>query len=188
MRFRGWFDDLRKLRQHLRIDGVGLCVLPHTFCEVTHLPGIDYNNRQRCVEQFGGKRPFITAGSFENNQCNIFVLKDFTKPAITVRCVGQMSFDDVRECCNVEGVFGDVDADVNWFRHGFVPYLQMRARSMPAAQTAVRAGPIAAVRFTLCDGLVGLGTTELSSPASFGSTRYARLTERCFNYRTFNHN
>ncbi|MFZ0034552.1 MAG: hypothetical protein WAK60_06150 [Sedimentisphaerales bacterium] len=60
----------------------------------------------------------------------------------------------------------------------------MRARSFTAAQTAVRAGPIAAARFPLCDGLGDQNTTELSSPAGACSARFVRLASTSFTYET----
>jgi hypothetical protein len=44
-----------------------------------------------------------------------------------------------------------------------------------------------ATRITLSDGLADQDTTDLSSPASCGSARYARLTARRIYYGTFNH-
>jgi len=184
MRFRGRLHDFCKLRQYLRINRVGLCVLPHAFCEIPDLFGIDYNNRQRGSQQLCYDRSFITAGCFEDDQCNSLVLEIFTKLAMAIGRVWQTGFEDVWAGGNMEGVFGDVDTDIDLSQHGFFPYLQMRARSLPAAQTAVRASPTAAARFTLCGGLEGLVTIELSSPAGGGSARCARLTTTSFTYET----
>lgn len=98
--------------------------------------------------------------------------------------VWKTGFEEVWAGGNMEGVFGDVDTDIDLSQHGFFPYLQMRARSSPAAQTAVRASPIATARFTLCGGLKDLNTIELSSPAGGGSARYARLATTSFTYET----
>jgi hypothetical protein len=38
---------------------------------------------------------------------------------------------------------------------------------LAAVQTAVRANPTGAARFSLCDGFEGLDTIELSSPAVY---------------------
>jgi hypothetical protein len=96
----------------------------------------------------------------------------------------------------VECVFCDIDTDIDRFRHGNLPYLQMRTRracGSAAVQTAVRACPTVAARFPLCDGLEDLGTIELSSPAGDGSARcatlrlglrFARLANTSFTYET----
>lgn len=60
MWFRDRFDNLCELGQDLCIDGISLCLLPHTFGEITNLPRINYRNRQRITDQFGYKRAFIT--------------------------------------------------------------------------------------------------------------------------------
>ena len=185
MRFRCRLDDLSEFGQNLRIDGVGLCPLPHAVGEVTYLPRIDNNNRQVCIEQFGDNGSFVASGRFKDNKSDVMIFEALTKLAMTIRCVWQTSFQDRGAGCNVEGVFCDIDTDINFFRHGFLPYLQMRARSFPAAQTAVRAGPIAAARFPLRDGLDGPNTTELSSPAGACSARYARLASTSFIRQTY---
>jgi hypothetical protein len=89
----------------------------------------------------------------------------------------------------VKCVFGNVDADEEWFLHGFLPILRIRTRRPrgSAVPAAVRASSIVATRITLSDGLADQDTTDLSSPASCGSARYARLTARRIYYGTFNH-
>jgi hypothetical protein len=87
----------------------------------------------------------------------------------------------------VKCFFCDIDTDINRFRHGFLPYLQMRTRrayGSSAVQTAVRVSPTVAARFPLCDGLEDPDTIELSSPAGVGSARYARLANTRFTYET----
>jgi hypothetical protein len=99
----------------------------------------------------------------------------------------------------MKGVFCDINTDIDRFRHGNLPYLQMRTRrtcGSAAVQTAVRAGPTGAARITLCDGLAGQDTIDLSSPAGVGSARCAtlcpglrsaRLATTSFIYETINH-
>ena len=184
MRFGCRLDDLSEFGQNLRIDGVGLCPLSHAVGEVTYLPRIDNDNRQIRIEQFGDNGSFVASGRFKNNKSDVMIFEASTKLAVTIRCVWQAGFQDRGTGCNVEGVFCDIDTDINFFRHGFLPYLQMRARSFPAAQTAVRVGPIATARFPLRDGLEDLGTIELSSPTGACSARYARLASTSFIYET----
>ena len=87
--------------------------------------------------------------------------------------------------------FCDIDTDINRFRHGFLPYLQIRthqASGSLAVQTAVRASPTVAARIPLRDGLADLGTTDLSSPIGVGTARYARLSNtRVTNETIINH-
>jgi hypothetical protein len=182
VRFRRRFDNLCEFRQHLRIDRVGLCPLAYSFGKVANLSRIDHYNRQRSIEQFGCERPFITTGRFEDDERNCLVLELSADLVMAMGCVRQAGFDEVGAGGDVKGVFGDVDTDINRFRHGFVPYLQMRARGFPAAQTAVRACPTGATRIPLCDGLEDPDTIDLSSLAGFGSVRYAHLAKPSFTY------
>ena len=192
MRFRRRFYDLCELCQHLSIDGVGLCPLAQTFGKVTYLPWINHNDRKACIEQLGCDWFFIAACGFENNKGNGVFFEHSTKLAMTIERVWQTGFKQFRAGGDVKGFFCDIDTDINRFGHGFLPYLQMRARPCSclrqedagAAQTAVRACPTAAARFPLCDGLVGQGTIELSSPTGVGSACYARLTYTSITYET----
>src|SRR3989339_1757820 len=86
---------------------------------------------------------------------------------MSVLCIGQTCFNDVRAGCDTKCVFCDVDSDINRFRHGYLPYLQMRTRrtcGSAAVQTAVRVCPTGATRITLCDGLEDPVAIDLSSP------------------------
>ena len=182
--FRGGFNDLSKFGQNGCIDGVGLCPLPHSLGKVTHLSRIDHYDRQRGIEQFGSNRTFIAASCFENNKSDGMLFEGLAKLTMTFGCVGQTVFDEVWAGSDMERVFRNIDTDINWFGHGFFPYLQIRARGLPAAQTAVRACPTEATRITLCDGLEDLDTTDLSSPAGASSARFARLASTSFTYET----
>lgn len=185
--FRGGFNDLSECGQYLRIDGVGLCPLPHSLGKVAHLSRIDYYDRQRGVEQFGSDRTFIAASCFKHNQCYGVLFEDLAKPAVAIPCIGQTDFDEVWAGCDMEGVFCDIDTDINWFGHGCIPFLQIRTRrtcGSGAVQTAVRASPTVAARFPLRGGLEDLDTIELSSPSGACSARYARLASTSFTYET----
>ena len=179
MRFRSRFDDLSELGQYLRIDGVCLCPLPHAVGEITDLPRVDHDDRHLGTEQFRCDGAFVTAGGFEDNQSDGVVFEVLTELAMAIGRVGQAGFENVGASGDTEGVFGDIDTDIDRFRHGNLPYLQMRTRracgSPAAVQTAVRANPTGAARFPLCDGLEGPDTIELSSPAGGGLARCATL-------------
>ena len=178
MCFRCRFDDLSKFCQNSCVDGIGLCVLPHTIGEITNLSRIDNNHWQRGIEQFGCNRAFIAAGSFKDDKSDGVVFKVLTELVIAVRCVRQTGFDEVGTGGDMKGFFCDIDTDIDRFRHGNLPYLQMRTRrtcGKSAVQTAVRACPTGAARIPLCDGLEDLDTIDLSSPAGVGSAHYATL-------------
>ena len=187
VRFRCRFDDLCESCQKLRIDGVGLCVLSHAVGKITNLSRIDDDNGQRGIEQFGCDGAFVAAGSFKNNQCDGLVFEGLTELAMAFGRVWQACFEDVWAGGDVKGFFCDINTDIDRFRHGNLPYLQMRTRrtcGKSAVQTAVRACPTGAARIPLCDGLGDLNTIDLSSPAGVGSARYARLTDTSFTYET----
>jgi len=188
MCFRCRFNYLCESGQYLCINGVCFSPLAHTFGKVTYLPRINYNNRQRVTEQFGSERTFIAAGSFKDDESDSVIFEQFRKLAMSLPGVWQLSFEDVWAGCDVKCFFCDIDTDINSFRHGFLPYLQIRTRracESAAVQTAVRASPTVAARFLLCDGLEDPGTTELSSPAGAGSARFARLASTSFIRQTY---
>ncbi|MGA2094059.1 MAG: hypothetical protein ABSH16_11750, partial [Sedimentisphaerales bacterium] len=133
---------------------------------------------------------FVSAGGFEDYQGNTVRLKGFDELLCARGIVGQRNVDRGGTRSDVKCFFGNVDANEKLFLHGFLPILQMRTRrtcGSSAVHAAVRVSSIAAARITLGDGLVGQDTLDLSSPASFGSARYARLAERRIYYGTFNH-
>lgn len=179
MRFRGRLDDLSEFSQHLSIDGVGLGPLAEAVGEVADLSRVGHDDKKACIEQLGDDWFFVTASGFENDKCDGVLFEHSTKLAITIGRVGQTGLEQFRAAGDVKGFFCDIDTDIiGIFGHGFLPYLQMRARLLcgtGAAQTAVRACPTAAARFPLRDGLGGQDAIELSSPAGVGSARYARL-------------
>lgn len=188
--FRGRPDDLSEFCQHMSIDGVCLCPLAKAVGKVTDLSRIDYNDRKACIKQLGCDWFFVTACGFEDDKGNGVFFEHSTKLAMTVERVWQTGFKQFRAGSDVKGFFCDIDTDINRFRHGFLPYLQIRARRLcgtGAAQTAVRVSPTVAARITLCDGLADQVTTDLSSPAFYGSARYARLAAKRLYYGTFNH-
>jgi len=196
VRFRCRINDLCEFCQHLCVNRVGFCPLSKAIGKISNLSRIDHDNRHTGVEQFGGEGAFVTAGSFENDKSNSMVLKCLTELMVTIGRVRQAGFDDVWTGGEVECVFCDIDTDIDRFRHGNLPYLQMRthrACGSAAVQTAVRACPTVAARFPLCDGLEDLGTIELSSPVGVGSARcatlrlglrFARLANTSFTYET----
>jgi len=185
-----WLDDLSEACQHSRIDGVCLGQFSDASCELTDLTWRSDYDFEVGFEQSGNDGTFITAGCFKYDQFNIIWFECLYQLLYSAAGVGQRQIDGGRRRANTECVFGNVDAYEDLFFHGTLPVLQMRARracGSPTALSAVRAGPTAATRIMLCDDLVGLGTLDLSSPAAFGSSRYARLAQSCFSYGTLIH-
>ncbi len=185
-----WLNDLGETRKDCCIDGVGLGKFTYTSCEVTDLPRGGNYNLEVCLKQFGNNGTFVSSGCFENYKRDSERLKGFDELFCARGIVGQRYVDRGGTRGDVECVFGNVDADEKWFCHGLLPILQMRTRrpcGLSAVPAAVRVSSIAATRIMLYNGLMDQGRSDLSSPASFGSARYARLTERRIYYRTFNH-
>jgi len=187
MCFRCRFNNLCEFGQYLCINGVCFSPLAHTSGKITDLPRINYNNRQRVTEQFGSERTFIAAGSFKDDESDSVIFERLRKLAMSLVGVWQVCFEKVWTGGDTESVLCDIDTDIDRFRHGNLPYLQMRTRracGSSAVQTAVRASPTVAARFPLCDGLEDLDTIELSSPAGVSSARCARLATTSFTYET----
>ena len=175
--FGGRFDHLGKLSQDGGIDGIGLGVLTDALSEVAYLTRIDDDHIQAGIEQFDGEGAFIAAGGLKDDQGDGVLLEGLAELTMSLRGVGQIEFKDAGAGGDREGVLGDIDTDIDGFRHGTFPFLRMRTHraSGPAVQTAVRAIPTGATRFPLRDGLGGPDTIELSPPAGVGSTRCAPL-------------
>ena len=174
--FGAGFDDLCELREDVCVDGIGLCVLAHSFCEVSDLPWIYDDDGQGCGEQFCGERTFVSAGGFDDDQGGVVLAEQATEFAMIRGCVGHVFGDELRRSGDTEGVFCDVDSYIDLFGHGKLPYLQMRTRracGRATVQTAVRADAMTTTRFPLGDGLLDQGTIELSPPAGVGSLRCA---------------
>jgi hypothetical protein len=194
-RFRLWLNDLCETGKDVCIDGVGLGEFSEASGEITDLSWGGDNDLEVCLKQFGDNGAFVTASCFEDDQCDFVRLKDFGELTCARGIVGQRCVDEAGTRGDVKRVFGNVDADEDGFIHGFLPILQMRTRPRSclrqedtgAVPAAVRVSPTAAASITLCDGLEGLDTLVLSSPASFGSARCARLTERRIYYGTLIH-
>ena len=183
-------DDLGEASEDCGVDGVGFGPFTEASCEVTNLAWRGNDDFKVCPKQLGDDGTLITAGCFEDDQCNVVRLKGLDELVCARRRVGQRNVDRGGARRDVKCVFGNVDADEEWFLHGFLPILQMRTRrshGASAVPAAVRVSSIVAARITLCDGLEGLDTIDLSSPASCGSARYARLAARRLYYGTFNH-
>jgi hypothetical protein len=194
-RFWIWLNDLSEAGKDIRVDGVGLGPFAEASCEIADLSWGSNDNLKVCHKQFGDDGTLVSAGCFEDDQCNFVRLKDFDELLCARGIVGQRNVDRGGTRGDVKCVFGNVDADEERFIHGFLPILQMRTRrscclrqeDAGAVPAAVRVSPTVAARITLRDGLEGLGTLDLSSPASCGSARYTRLTARRIYYGTFNH-
>src|SRR3972149_11377033 len=179
LRSDGGLHQLSKFSQDFSIDRVCLGKLTQSAGKVSYLSGINYNNRQTCVQQFGDNWFFVAAGGFQDDSSDREFLEVLAKLTMTLRCVWQRGFQNSGAASNTEGVFCDIDTDINGIshpvdrlRHGFLPYLQMRTRQacgLLAVQTAVRASPTVAARILLCDGLADLDTNDLSSPIGVGS-------------------
>lgn len=178
--FGGRPDLLGKGRQDLRIDGIGLGPLPHAPGKIPHLPRIDHHDGQGCGQQFGHDGAFVAASCFQYHEGNRVFFEGLTQLVMSLRGVGQRGVEYVRAGGDTEGVLGDIDTDINGFRfrHGDLPYLQMRTRracGTPAVPTAVRVRPTGATRILLRDGLGDQETTDLSLPVGLGSARCAPL-------------
>jgi hypothetical protein len=182
-------NDLSETGEDACVNGVGLGPFAETSREVTDLARGSDDNLEICLEQFGDDGTFVAAGCFEDDQFYFVRLKDFDELLCARGRVGQRNVDGGGTRGDVKCVFGNVDADEEWFLHGFLPILRIRTRRPrgSAVPAAVRANSTVATRITLCDGLADQNTTDLSSPASCVSARYARLTARRLYYGTFNH-
>ena len=183
-------DNLGETGKDISVNGVGLGPFSEASREVTNLAWRGNDDLEVFLEQFGDDWTLVAAGCLEDDQCNVVRLKGLDELVCARRRIGQRDIDRGGTRGDVKCVFGNVDADEEWFLHGLLPILQMRTRQSHGASAvpaAVRVSSIVAARITLRDGLEGLDTPDLSSPASCGSARYARLTARRLYYRTFNH-
>ena len=188
-RFWLWLNDLGKTGEDCGIDGVGLGEFADASREITDLTRGGDDDFKVCLEQFSDDGTFVAACCFEDYQGDAVRLKGFDELFCARGGVGQRDVDEAGTRGGVKCVFGNVDANEKWFLHGFLPILRIRTRRPrgSAVPAAVRVSSIVAARIMLRDGLAGLGTTDLSSPAFCGSARYARLAAKRIYYGTFNH-
>lgn len=184
------FDDFAELGDDVGIDGIGLGEFSEASCEVAHLSRVGDDNVVAVLEEFDRERFFVTAGSFEDDLCNVEVSQTVHKFPMALSSVEIASVEMGGTGCDLKRIFGNVDADEKCSGHGRLPFLPMRAwrRRGPLAQAAVRVRSIATARTTLSDGLSDLDTTGLTPPLAAASARYARLTgsQNCI-YGTTNH-
>ena len=183
-------DDLAEVSEGVGIDGIGLGEFSETSCEVADLSRVGDDDVVAGLEEFDGKRFFVTAGSFENDLGYMEIAQALNEVPVALSCVEIAAVKLGGAGSDVKRFFGDVDADEKWGGHGVLPFLPMRAwrRRGPLAQAAVRVRSIATARTSLCDGLSDLGTTGLTPPLAAASARYARLSgsQNC-TYGTINH-
>lgn len=169
----GRFDHLAEKSEDIGINAVGLGVFPQTFCEVAYLAGIDHNGLESGLDQFSCDGTFVSAGCFQDNLGDLESLQGSEELSVTFGSVAVNTLELSWTGGDLERILGDVNSDIEWCGHGFIPSLQMRA-SLSAAQVAVRVNPIAAARTTLSDGLIDQGTIGLT-PSVAGSVRSAPL-------------
>lgn len=169
----GGFDHLAENGEDLGIDGVGLGVFPQTFCEVTHLAGIDHDRLESGLDQFGSKSAFVSAGCFQDDLSDIEALQRVEELSVALGSIGVITLELGWTRCDLERIFSDVNSDIERCGHGSTPFLPMRA-SLSASQAAVRVNPIATTRTMLSGGLFDLDTIGLTSSVA-GSARCAPL-------------
>jgi hypothetical protein len=183
-------DDFSEAGQDSGVNRVGLCDFADAACELAYLARRSNDDIEVSFEQGSGERTLIAAGGFHYDQFDLVRSECRYQLLCSGIGVGQRQTDCGWRRADTEGVFCYVNSYENLLIHGTLPILQMRARrtcGSSTAPSAVRAGPTAATRIPLRDGLRDLDTIDLSSPAACGSTRYARLAASRFLYGTFNH-
>ena len=83
--FPGWngscFEALELCEpcEHLCIDGIGLCELSKTFCEIASLPWIDANDFEPACSEVCQEFSFKTSGGFEYDLFGLNLLETFDK-------------------------------------------------------------------------------------------------------------
>jgi hypothetical protein len=77
-----WPDHRRELRQHLRIQRIGLRQTTRRPCEVAHLAWVDRHGWQAGAAQRGQHRRLIPAAGFQDDQC---------------RCQCRQALDELRD-------------------------------------------------------------------------------------------
>jgi len=172
----GGFDHLAETSEDFGIDGVGLGVFAQTFCEMTHLTGIDHDRLESGLDQFGSESAFVSAGCFQDDLGDIEALQSGQELSVAFSNIGVITLELGWAGGDLEGIFGDVNSDIERFGHGSTPFLPMRAwrRVSPLAQAAVRVNPTATTRTKLRVGLDDPVTIGLTSSVA-GSARCAPL-------------
>src|SRR4030042_630374 len=97
--------QLSKLSQNFCINGIGLGQLTYAAGKISYLSRIDNDNRQVCLQQFGNNGSFVASGCFKDNKSDVMIFEALTKLAMTIRCVWQIVFQDIRATGKVECVF-----------------------------------------------------------------------------------
>lgn len=115
LRFGLRLDDLSETGKDACIDGVGLGEFADSACEVTYLARRSDDDLEVCLEQFSDNWAFITAGCFEDDKCDVMRLKGLEELADAWGRVGHREIDGGWTRGDVKSVFGNVDADEQWF-------------------------------------------------------------------------
>ena len=123
-----------ELRQHRRVDFVGLGEDAQTDGEVSDVTGIDHGDTQAGIEQSVGHAAFEGACGFNDNECRRRRAQRFDDPFAAIGIVGYGEKLFGIGAGQVECFLGDVDSDEQWsgswrcgVSHVFGPVLQMRA-------------------------------------------------------------
>ena len=176
-RFRGGLDLFAELGQGIGVDGIGFGQAAHAAGEVADLARMGDDDVITGLHQFGGEGFFVAAGGFQNDQSDFKGVQGPQEVLIPRTGVGVAALNLGGVRGDLKRIFGDVDAEINFWRHGILPFLPMRAnrRQASASQAAVRVRSTGATRTMLYDGLEDLDAIGLTSPLAAAAARCAAL-------------
>src|SRR5438552_2055861 len=112
-----WTDGLCKTRQNIGVESIVFCESAGGFGEISHFAGIEDDNGKRGSGKFGNKNFFITARSFESDQCGCRAAQARDELTETCAVGGKRKLLAQGTNTNVKRILGHIDPYNNGVRH-----------------------------------------------------------------------
>ena len=110
-------DDLSQLREHARIDRIGLGQLPHRLGKVARLARVDQRHRYPRRLQRAGQRKLIAPARFEHHQRHLPLAQPCNDGFVIARLIGEVLYRTTGPNSQLQGGFCDIDTCVVALSH-----------------------------------------------------------------------
>ena len=122
---------LGKMRDHRRVQPIGLGQPPRGAGKLAHLARVDHRRDQPGFAQRQPQRPLVPAGRLQHDAFDAQRPQPGDQPGIAGRFIADREADPQRTHMHVQPILRDVDPDKDILRrHHPIPFLQLRARAL----------------------------------------------------------
>ena len=132
-------DQFGEMRQHPRVDRIGLRQSARSARKVAHLARIDHSYRQTRRGQFAGRRDFVATAGFQHDAAYAQLLETLDQGRDATLIVGDAEAFNIRPQRHIEPRFRHIDSDEYLIFHLFLQAPPILARYGLLTLATVRA-------------------------------------------------